>query len=164
MMKNTERLPENVLKILRYMYTGGADDKSEDDDINTMTPNEMFKEFLAYHGIGSWDGIVKNAFMAIYGISEELAFRLFITNVDGRRKWCCWVLDEDEISHAVEEIVREDKVDNFILKEQQIQDVAERFKERLGVMGEEWEYELKCCIVEVMKEHDDELRGMDEKI
>lgn len=162
-MKNTERLPADVLEVIRYMYAGGKDDKSEDDEINISTPNEIFKEFLAYHGVGSYDNIVKHAFMAVYGISEELAHRIFITSADCKRKWCCWVLDEDEIIHEVEEITRKDPNSKILLQEQQIQNVAEKFKERLAVMGEEWEYELKNCITEVMEEHDAELRGVDEK-
>lgn len=70
-MKNTERLPKDILNILRYMKAGHEKDKSRDEVINSMTPNELFKEVLSYHGIESCNNIVKHAFMAIYGINDR---------------------------------------------------------------------------------------------
>lgn len=151
-MKNTERLSKEILDILRYMQTGHENDKSKDNDINLMTPNEIFKMWLEYNGFKSYEEKIKDTFYHVYGITSDIK-DLFLSRADDYRKWCCWVLDEEEILHAMKGVVPESyglevSDDN---KRTFVDDVAEKFKDALSTIADDWEYELGGCVNDVIE-------------
>ncbi len=154
-MKNTDRLSKEILAILRYRFTGDekGEEKRKDDDINIMTPNEIFREWLSYRGIIGQEEYLKKMFMGIFNIDEDM-----LMSSSKYRVWCCWLLDEEEILHAMEEVevpvslgldVSDDNKEAFI------GEVIERFKNSLSTIFDEWEDDLMNCVIDTVESWQD---------
>jgi len=71
MRKNTDRLPENILSNLRENFT--------DEQINVMTPDIIFKEFLEYEGIIGYTEMIREAYESIFNKDDKNIKTDFIT-------------------------------------------------------------------------------------
>ena len=69
MHKEKERIPEWIMQDVRQRLGYEPDDTSHDDEIyDTMTPREIFEEWLSWNGIlGCHDRILK-AIHSIFGV------------------------------------------------------------------------------------------------
>jgi hypothetical protein len=156
MKKNTETLPEFVLKDLRESekydnfsrevkggYTKSNDEIEE--EINQMSPDEIIKNWLEWNGMMDY----QEKLMQLI----ESAFQVKLERKTGKT-WCCWILSEEEILKAMKDygIPHPDIPDRSGgNKEDFIEEIASEFKDALSIMGEEWEKSLRGCVENVVK-------------
>lgn len=166
-MKNTERLPKEILDVLKTSisgdveWLGGKDIEKRtidkiDNYINSLTPSELWSLYLYFEGIINYSGKLKRVSEAIFGTGE--VNNPYSMRAEGGRVWCCWMLDEEELLKAMKDagvpdsLGLEVSVDN---KEEFMRDVVQRFKDALSIMADEWENELRGCVIDVIEQWQD---------
>ncbi len=97
-------------------------------------------------------------------IDEEFAkilgadFVASVNKLPEERTFCCWTLSMCEVLKAIDDVgvpesfglaVSDDNKEAFI------KDVVDKFKDVLSIMAEEWEYELKGCVTDVIGDWQD---------
>lgn len=70
-MKNKNKYPEHIMKVLRQRLGLEADDTSRDNEINTYSPNEALEEVLTWEGICGYGSIIIWWIESIYGIDLD---------------------------------------------------------------------------------------------
>lgn len=158
MKKNTEILPDFVLKDLREQKeckNSSREVKSSNDkinnEINHMSPDEIVKNWT------EWNGII-NYHKQLMELIEG-AFQVKLVREDSKKKWCCWELDMEEILHAMQDAKVSDNYSPLMLwtnaseddRETFVEEITSEFKNALSIMGEEWEEALKGCVENVVK-------------
>ena len=140
MKKNTDRLTEKILYNLRENFT--------DEQINVMTPDRIFKEFLDYEGIIGYTGMIREAYESIFNKDDE-------KKDEKKNEWCCYILRREEIIKAINIDVNE--FSNIFnkdesLKEKFCEDVVDKFKKCLHTAFDDWENVLGSCVIEVSED------------
>lgn len=67
--KTPNKYEEEIMTQLRQRRGLEKYDTSEDDDINAMTPNEVFSNLLNWNGLSGWDNTIHQWIEEIYGVS-----------------------------------------------------------------------------------------------
>ena len=63
-----ELYPKDIMEALRQRKNLEPDDTSRDDEISSMSPNEVFEEVLEWNGICKYAYTIKRWIKNIYGI------------------------------------------------------------------------------------------------
>lgn len=63
-----ELYPKDIMEALRQRKNLEPDDTSRDDEISSMSPNEVFEEVLEWNGICNYAYTIKRWIKNIYGI------------------------------------------------------------------------------------------------
>lgn len=70
-MQKVTRYPEYIMRKLRQRRDLEPDDKSEDKDINLMSPNEAFNEVCTWEGLINYGSTIREWVSDIYNIELE---------------------------------------------------------------------------------------------
>lgn len=70
-MKNTERINKNIIDDVRENLGSERGDTSKDDDINSMSPNEIFDKWCEWNGFINGSETFRRVIGGIYGISID---------------------------------------------------------------------------------------------
>lgn len=62
------KYPERIMRHVRAAFGLAGYDDSKDDEINRLTPDEVFKSVCEWHGLIRFDGLIKSWIKDIYGI------------------------------------------------------------------------------------------------
>lgn len=65
---NAERIPQWILSNIRERLGYESDDTSHDDEINDMTPREIFEEWLEWQGICGYSDRILKAIHVIFEV------------------------------------------------------------------------------------------------
>jgi len=68
---SVKQYPEYILKKLRQRQGLIESDKSHDDQLNKMSPDEVFEECLEWEGLINYHYILKNWTKDIYGVDLD---------------------------------------------------------------------------------------------
>jgi hypothetical protein len=66
--KNTERINNDIIRDIRENLGIGPDDTSKDDEINRMSPDEIFNRWCEWNGFIAYHRKFKRVIGDIYGI------------------------------------------------------------------------------------------------
>ncbi len=69
--KNTDRIDNDILNNVRENLGVESDDKSRDDEINMMSPSELFKRWCEWNGLINYSKEIKRVMGNIYGIDID---------------------------------------------------------------------------------------------
>lgn len=90
-----------------------------------------------------------NEFAKVFGAD----FVKSVNKLPEERTWCCWVLSESEVLKAIKDVGVPESYGIAVSEENRerfIKDVVDKFKGALSIMAEEWGYELKVCVTDVI--------------
>lgn len=97
---------------------------------------------------------IDNEFAKVFGAD----FVQKINDLPEEKTFCCWTLSMCEILKAANDVGVSDNLGLAVSddnREQFIHDVVDKFKDVLSIMGEEWEFELKGCVQDVIDDWQD---------
>lgn len=69
--KNTERIDKDIIRDIREYLDVDPDDSSKDDEINRMSPNEIFDKWCEWNGYIRLNEVFRRVIGSIYGIDIE---------------------------------------------------------------------------------------------
>lgn len=65
---NTEKIPQCIIRDVRERLGYEPDDTSHDDEINVMSPREIFEAWLEWQGISGYSDRILKVIHGIFGV------------------------------------------------------------------------------------------------